>query len=151
MTVHLLPLLTYTHVKCAQLEDCGRTRIKSCPTPASESPLEALPLLTHTHVNTHKHAVRLASCFPDNVGPCPPPCLFLSVLVRSSTRRPSNTVAATMPVCAPSAPCVSPSWTLRPASPRATVTSGWRRTTVDQVCVSLRVRMCVCEFDTWVE
>lgn len=74
--------------------------------------------------------------------PCfllPPPVLSVAALVRSFIKKPLNTAAATMPACAPSAPCVSPSWTPRQVLPRATATSGWRRTTVDQVCVSVRL------------
>nr|XP_035974327.1 zinc finger protein neuro-d4 isoform X4 [Halichoerus grypus] len=48
---------------------------------------------------------------------------------RTSTARPLSTAAATTRACAPSAACACPSSTRRPAWPRTTATSGWKRPT----------------------
>lgn len=59
----------------------------------------------------------------------PPP----SASARTSTGRPSSTAAATTRACAPSAACACPFSTRRPAWPRTTATSGWRRPTAGLV------------------
>lgn len=51
----------------------------------------------------------------------------------SSTRKPLSTAVVITRGCAQSGACVSPSWTRRPAWPRTTATSGWKRPTAGRV------------------